>query len=305
MAAKIRIIPAQAPAFEVPILYTATIGRTAENTVCLSFSPTVSRQHAIIRCHNGYEYQIMDLGSRNGTYVNDQRVVMPVTLQSGSKIRIANNELIFEQEVELEGGEGAAVTLAGSTDPAMHTVQCAAILVCDIRGFTTQSEILPANTVAQLLGQWFREAGNLVQKHGGIIDKFIGDAILAYWQENAGPPREVEQAYLSARALLDLAKKIHWPDSSKPFTIGIAMHYGRVSYGNIGLVAQRDATIIGNAVNTTFRLESVMKELGQKLLISEQFCEGLNPDRRALFADMGEKNLKGKSEAVRVFGLKE
>ena len=81
--ATLRVVPAHSPPFEVPILYTATIGRTPENTVCLNFSPTVSRQHAIIRCHNGYEYQIMDLGSRNGTYVDDKRVVMPVTLQSG------------------------------------------------------------------------------------------------------------------------------------------------------------------------------------------------------------------------------
>ncbi len=94
-------------------MYTATIGRTPENTVCLGFSPTVSRQHAIIRCHNGYEYQIMDLGSRNGTYVNDQRVVMPVTLQTGARIRIANNEMVFEQESEVENAEGGEVTHGG------------------------------------------------------------------------------------------------------------------------------------------------------------------------------------------------
>ncbi len=303
MSAKIRVIPAQAPAFEVPILYTATIGRTPENTVCLNFSPTVSRQHAIIRCHNGYEYQLMDLGSRNGTYVNDQRVVMPVTLQTGARIRIANNDLIFEQESEFENSEGAAVTMAGSVEPAMQSVQNAAILVCDIRGFSTQSEILPAGTMAQLLGQWFREAGNTVQKHGGVIDKFIGDAILAYWQENPGPPRECMNAYKSAQHLLDLAAKIKWPESGKQFTVGIAVHYGRVAFGNIGLVAQRDATIIGNAVNTAFRLESVMKELNQKLLVSEDMVNALDGPERALFTDLGEKSLKGKSEVVRVFGI--
>ena len=303
MSAKIRVIPAQAPAFEVPILYTATIGRTPENTVCLNFSPTVSRQHAIIRCHNGYEYQLMDLGSRNGTYVNDQRVVMPVTLQTGAKIRIANNDLIFEQESEFENSEGAAVTMAGSMEPAMQTVHNAAILVCDIRGFSSQSEVLPASTLAQLLGQWFREAGNAVQKHGGVIDKFIGDAILAYWQENPGPPRECVNAYQAAQHLLDLAAKIKWPESGKQFTVGIAVHYGRVAFGNIGLIAQRDATIIGNAVNTAFRLESVMKELGQKLLVSEEMVKALDAPERALFTDLGEKSLKGKSEVVRVFGI--
>ena len=304
MAAKIRVVPAQAAAFEVPILNTATIGRTPENTVCLGFSPTVSRQHAVIRCHNGYEYQLMDLGSRNGTYVNDQRVVMPVMLQAGARIRIANNDLIFEQESGFEGGEGADVTLAGSMDATPGSVHRAAILVCDIRGFSSQSEILSAATLAQLLGLWFREAGNAVQKHGGIIDKFIGDAILAYWQENPGPPRECMNAYHAARALFDLAAKTKWPDSGKPFTVGIAIHYGHVAFGNIGLVAQRDATIIGNAVNTAFRLESIMKELDQRLLVSEATVAALDGPERALFTDLGEQPLKGKSETVRVFGMR-
>jgi adenylate cyclase len=194
------------------------------------------------------------------------------------------------------------VTLAGSTDPAMQTVHNAAILVCDIRGFSTQSEILPAAALAQLLGQWFREAGNLIQKRGGVIDKFIGDAVLAYWKEFPGPPRECESSYLCAQDLLALAAKMKWPESGKPFTVGIAVHYGRVAFGNIGLVAQRDATIIGNAVNTTFRLESVMKELGQTLLVSEELAQCLSAADQARFTDLGEKSLKGKAEQVRVFG---
>ena len=305
MAATIRVIPAQVDAFEVPILYTATIGRTPENTVCLKFSPTVSRQHAIIRCHNGYEYQIMDLGSRNGTYVDNKRVVMPVTLHSGSRIRIANNELIFEQASEFEPGD-ADVTIAGATGTAAVTqlVDSAAILICDIRGFSAQSEILAADLLAQTLGKWFRDAGNLIQRQGGVVDKFIGDAILAYWQENPGPPRECENAYQCALGLLERAAKLHWPESDQPFAVGLALHYGRVAFGNVGLVAQRDATIIGNAVNTAFRLETVMKELGQKVLVSEAFVEMLPPAARARFTDLGHQTLKGKNENVRVFGLR-
>ena len=104
---------------------------------------------------------------------------------------------------------------------------------------------------------------------------------------------------------IDLAARTKWPESGKQFTVGIAVHYGRVAFGNIGLVAQRDATIIGNAVNTAFRLESVMKELNQKLLVSEQMVEALGATERALFTDLGEKTLKGKNEMVRVFGMKD
>lgn len=97
MGATLFIQPASAESFQVGIGNTATIGRAAESTVCLSFSPRVSRQHAIIRCHNGFQFQLIDLGSRNGTHVNDQRVVVPVLLTDGARIRIADNTITFAE----------------------------------------------------------------------------------------------------------------------------------------------------------------------------------------------------------------
>ena len=95
MSAKLRVYPPLGEPFDKTIANTATIGRTGDNTVPLPGNH-VSRQHAIVRCHNAYQYQIMDLGSRNGTFVNDQRVIMPVTLEAGSRIRIADYELVFD-----------------------------------------------------------------------------------------------------------------------------------------------------------------------------------------------------------------
>ena len=238
----------------------------------------------------------MDLGSRNGTYVNDQRVVMPVTLQTGARIRIANNDLIFEQEVRVrEQRRGGGHHWPGSSDPAMQTVHNAAILVCDIRGFSTQSEILPASTLAQLLGQWFREAGNAVQKHGGVIDKFIGDADPRLLAGKPRPAARVRATRVPMRApaCSTSPRKMKWPESGKPFTVGIAMHYGRVAFGNIGLVAQRDATIIGNAVNTAFRLESVMKELNQKLARQRADGRGAGTGGTRGVHGPGRKNAQG------------
>lgn len=303
MGAKIRVIPAEAPPFEVDVENTATVGRTPDNTVCLNFSPHVSRQHAVIRCHNGYEYQLMDLGSRNGTYVNDQRVIMPVNLTDGSRIRIANNELIFMQETSgTVDSEAFAATLAASMDQSVGPPRNVAILVCDIRGFSTISESVPPDLLAPFLGQWFREAGNIVQQTNGIVDKFIGDAMLAYWpQSDQDPGAECLVSFNVGKKLLDLATKRRWPQMNLPFQIAVALHHGRVTFGNIGLVAQRDATIIGDAVNTAFRLEGIMKLLGQRLATSDSFAQVL-PDRSEL-KDLGEKELKGKAQRVRVFGL--
>src|SRR6478672_9691672 len=181
MSAKLCVRPITGEPFNLTIGNTATIGRTSDNTVCLSGSPLVSRQHALVRCHDGYQYQIIDLGSRNCTFVNDQRVVMPMTLVHGARILIAKNELLFEQIEDDFSNAQLEVTLAGSMAGTSSAIRPVALLVCDIRGFSTMAEKISSNDLAQQLGVWFREAGNLVTRSGGTIDKFIGDAVLAYW----------------------------------------------------------------------------------------------------------------------------
>ena len=299
MPAKLRVTPLAGEPFELTIGNTATIGRTSDNIVCLSGSPLVSRQHALVRCHDGYQYQIIDLGSRNGTFVNDQRVVMPMTLAHGARIEIAKNELLFEQIEDDFSNAQLEVTLAGSMAGAASAIRPVALLVCDIRGFSSMAEKISSSDLAQQLGVWFREAGNLVTKSGGTIDKFIGDAMLAYWS-GCGDEEVDCAATLRSRAICCARGQIKWANG-EPFHVGIALHFGSVTCGNVGLDAQRDATIIGDVVNTVFRLESVMKELNQQVLLSADFGERL-PAREKL-VDLGERKLKGKQQAVRIYGL--
>lgn len=303
MQAILRVRPGEGEPFDVEIGNTATIGRSRDNTVSLHMSPHVSRQHAIVRCHNAWQYQIMDLGSRNGTFVNGRRVITPLVLEHGAVIRISNNELTFEQNESAAGGGTVDVTLAAGTDPT-HDESCTvAIMVCDIRGFSTMSEILPEDTLARTLGEWFREAGNLVQLAGGTIDKFIGDAILAYWIAGSEAGVEARRAFDTGRALLEKAAAHRWPDHpDKPFRIAVALHHGIVTCGNIGLVAQRDATIIGDAVNTVFRMEGLMKQFNQRLTASAEFVRLLDEPGRSDFQDLGEHQLKGKNQLVRLMG---
>ncbi len=302
MGAKLQVQPASAPAFEVPMGNTATIGRTRENTVCLHFSPQVSRQHAVIRCHNGWQFQLIDLGSRNGTYVNDRRVIMPMTLENEARIRIADNLIIFAEDADAAepGAEQNEATMVGSMAGSIAEARPVALLVCDVRGFSTMSEKVASGDLAQFIGAWFREAGNLVHGSAGTIDKFIGDAMLAYWGAEQSGPADCGAAFDTAKRLQALAAERRWPNG-EPFRVAVALHYGRVTCSNVGLAAARDATIIGDAVNTVFRLEAVSKELSQATLLSHPFAEHL-PAGTAL-QDFGERALKGKKQLVRVHGL--
>jgi len=303
MRASLKVRPPDGEPFEVDVGNTATIGRSKDNTLSLHFSPHVSRQHAIIRCHNAYQYQIMDLGSRNGTFVNGRRVITPTLLTHGAVIRITNNEIVFEQHEDANSDTNYDVTVAAGTDHAEDQTAIVAVMVCDLRGFSTMSEILPEEHLARTLGEWFRDAGAVIQSSGGTVDKFIGDAVLAYWIRENGQTDEAQRALTSGMKLLESAALRKWPTKeAKPFRIAVALHHGTVTCGNIGLVAQRDATIIGDTVNTVFRIESVMKQFDQKLTVSADFFHSL-PAHDLTFKDLGEHQLKGKNQAVGLFGL--
>lgn len=299
MPAILEIKPQTGDPYEIPIGNTATIGRSAINDVSFPSCPLASRQHAILRCHNGRDYQIMDLGSMNGTYVDGSRVVFPVTLRDHARMIIGTNEIIFHTVAAPRYLPMDDATIASGTNDGPDRE--VAILVCDICGFTGFSEKLPAAALSKLLGSWFRKSGNLVQGSGGVIDKFIGDAMLAYWTDSPGETSACNRALGAADELLAAASNFTWPDSDQPFKVGIALHHGTVSYGNIGLVAQRDATIIGDAVNTAFRLEGIIKGLDLQIVLSETFHTQIDAKKR--FKDLGEKELKGKSRPVRIFGM--
>jgi adenylate cyclase len=299
MGAKIIVQPAQGDAFELPIGNTATIGRTKDNTVCLSASPLVSRQHAVIRCHNGFQYQIIDLGSRNGTFVNDQRVVVPVTLTNGARIRIADNLLNFCEDVA--EAQDLTMTQVGSGIHHAIVARPVALLVCDIRGFSAIAEHTQPNDVAQVLGAWFRETSNVVLETNGTIDKFIGDAMLAYWGSSHDARLDCAAALEAGRKMLARAAARSWPNGES-FRIAVALHYGQVTCSNMSADSSgRDATIIGDAVNTVFRLEALSKQLSRSLVLSEDFAKNVSPN--VDFEDHGEQSLKGKTQTVRVYSL--
>ncbi len=304
MQAKLKVRPAEGEPFEIEVGNTATIGRSRDNTISLHRGQHVSRQHAIIRCHNAFQYQIMDLGSRNGTFVNGRRVITPTVLTHGAVIRITNNEIVFEQFEKTTQDASYDVTLAAGTDATQDQNAIVAVMVCDIRGFSTLSEILTEEQLARSLGEWFRDAGNIVHESGGTVDKFIGDAVLAYWtRDEARAGEEAQHALASSVKLLEASAKRTWPIPDREFKIAVALHHGVVTCGNIGLIAQRDATIIGDTVNTVFRIEGVMKQLNQRLTASQDFLHALPSEPEVPLADLGEHHLKGKNQAVRLFGL--
>jgi adenylate cyclase len=306
MGAKLTIIPASGQSFDVTIRNTATIGLSDKNSVVLK-NPGTSRQHAMIRRQNGLQsqlqYQLIDLGSTNGTFVDGEQVGLPVTLKNGARIKINDNLLVFSESADDE--ENLPPTMvSASARPQATPTRGAALLVCDILGFSTMSEKYKKspNLVAAIMGRWFRSCGEAVTRSGGTIDKFLGDAMLAYWGSLPTDSDNCRAAMTVGQLLLKMAGNHQptWPDGTL-LAARVALHFGQVTCANVGVEVERDATIMGDAVNTVFRLEGLAKDLKEPLIFSGDLMAHLEPT--LAFRKFGPQTLKGKEVPIDVFSL--
>ncbi len=182
----------------------------------------------------------------------------------------------------------------------------ATILMADIRDFTALSERMPPRQVVRVLNRYFTEMVEECMEHGGMIDKFIGDAIMVVF---GAPVRQTpEQSALSAaRAALGMRRRLERlniafaADDLPALRIGIGVHTGEAIAGNIGAPQRLDYTLIGDVVNTAARIESACKELGCDLLVSDATRQLLG--ERARVGEARVVHLKGKAKPTSVHPL--
>jgi adenylate cyclase len=186
-----------------------------------------------------------------------------------------------------------AVRLGGDKRPV-------AVLFSDIRGFTALSESMNPDDMASLLTEYFTEMVECVFRHGGTLDKFMGDAVMAQWGAPIGTPEDADRAVQAAvemmRALDALNTK--WRGVGRPeLGIGIGLSYGEAFAGNIGSERRLEFTVIGDTVNTASRLCAVA-EAGE-ILLSDEIRRALR--RPPVLEERAPLELKGKAHPVPVY----
>lgn len=290
---------------KVPLQGPYTIGRGSASDLILK-DARVSRAHALLRPLGRGNYFLLDLGSANGTFLNGKLVTAPVQLADGDSIVIADATLKFEAPDQRPITSPAPGDYDSTMETAVNvSTEAISILVVDIRNFTGLSEAMPPKELPSFIGSWFRDATAVIESHGGLIDKFIGDAVMAYWLGGgeAMDPKLALGPLDSALELHENAKLYHGQLSARHpdlgFAIGCGIHMGEAMFGNIGSSARRDFTAIGDCVNIAFRLESLCKELKRGVVVSEEIRAACGD--RYSFEDMGPRTLKGKAADMRVF----
>lgn len=174
----------------------------------------------------------------------------------------------------------------------------------DIRGFTTLSEQLPPEEVVLLLNRYFEAMSEIIFSKEGTLNKFIGDAIMAFY---GAPIRQPDSAIRAVTAALEMRTRLaelnrEWEEENRgPLRIGMGIHKGRVLVGNIGSSKQMEYTVIGDDVNVASRIESLTKECKCDILISDTVYREIEEKIEVnTFPDVA---VKGRQEKITVHAL--
>ncbi len=240
---------------------TYQIGRETGNDIALPYS-WVSRKHAMIQVEANGSHNLIDLGSANGTFVNGKRIYTPTALMAGDVIRIGNTNLSFHQEHTPLPAAPSPCDDADDRTVAFVQQEIVTILICDIHDYTSLSERLGDSQISKLLQHWTTQVGSLIRNRDGIIDKFIGDAVMAIWPGGTNLSHSIKQALTAALEISFFTKRMGQKVPNLPWelNIGAALNTGQAMVGNLGIDGQRDFTVVGDVVNVAFRLEEMTSQ---------------------------------------------
>jgi adenylate cyclase len=178
------------------------------------------------------------------------------------------------------------------------------VMFSDVRGFTTISEKLDPRALSDLLNSYLTPMTNLVFAHKGTLDKYMGDAIMAFWGAPIHFPDHAKHACKCALTMLVKLKELQEEYRAKglpEIDIGIGLNTGEMSVGNMGSDTVRSYTVMGDAVNLGSRLEGINKQYGTRIIISEFTMNAVKDD--FVTREVDWVRVKGKAQPVRIFEL--
>ncbi len=236
-------------------------------------SRSVSRLHALIQRRDAGDYSLVDLGSRNGSFVNGRRVSLPVVLNDEDRLVFGDQQLVFRNLCEPSTASAPSLLdTRNAPTTSLHTHTLTTIVVVDIRDFTRLARTVSEALLSQTVGTWFLRVGQVAHRLGSWAQKYIGDAVMAVWvHDNPSILRWDLMRALRAVGEInavtsEISRTLPLPG---PLRIGAGINTGPA------IVGGADYTALGDTVNAAFRLEAATKDLGLGVAVGERTFQEL------------------------------
>ena len=174
------------------------------------------------------------------------------------------------------------------------------VMFVDIRSFTATARARTPAEAVERLDDFFDEMVAIVDRHHGIVNKFLGDGLLAFFGAPLDDPEAAMNALAAGQAMLAAVDKWNATRPAQAMRVGIGIHIGDAVTGTVGSPQRKEYTVIGDAVNLAARLEQLTKETGARLLVSDPLRQAAMADGAT---DLGPMAIRGYGEPVRVWRL--
>ena len=198
--------------------------------------------------------------------------------------------------------EVAALLAERSDDEPTSETREVTVLFSDLRDFTALSERLSGVEVVALLNQYHEHMVETVFAHGGTLDKYLGDGLMAYFGAPLAQPDHAERAVRCALAMQDRLAELNRTraaSGASPLRMGIGVHSGTVVLGSVGARRRREYTVIGDTVNVAARTEELTKSLGLAILVSEETRQRVG--EQIAFSPAEPVEIRGRTQPLRGF----
>ena len=228
---------------------------------------------------------------------NDQRIGSMVVIED-----ITAERRVRATMARYMSKEVADQLLAAGEAELIGKDQEVSVLFSDVRGFTSLSERLGARDTVSLLNAYFTEMVDVIFEHGGVLDKYIGDAIMALFGAPFASDYDADNAVLVANEMILRLRDHNVRQAGRglpELQIGVGIATGDVVVGNIGSIKRMEYTVIGDSVNLASRLEGANKQFGTRILVGETTIERLK--KPALVREIDRLRVKGKDVPAGVF----
>ncbi len=238
-----------------------SVGRSSGCDLTLADNK-ISRKHATIQKLGELEYWISDLGSANGTFVNQNRITQPLRLHSCDEIRVGAFLLKFMCPMDPGGQTSTQLTTQQTLIDLKREHRW--LLVADIENSTMLASSLDPTIYRNYVDEWFKKSRDLIIKQRGAINKFLGDGFLACWPDIEQNTTNIAETLGQFRAMRDQLS----------FRFRVVLHYGEVLVGGVGSAGEE--SLSGSEVNFVFRMEKVAGINGLSILLSQGAADKLN-----------------------------
>jgi adenylate cyclase len=224
-----------------------------------------------------------------------RRTFARVVAESDARERVTN---LFGQHVS----PAVVDRLLASPVEPRGELRTVCVMFLDIRDFTAQSRTQPPGQVVAYLNEVFAFMIEAVDRHGGIINKFLGDGFMAIFGAPLDDPRAARNAVQASREILAELDRRQLALGSWPLRIGIGLHVGEALTGNVGSPRRKEFTVMGDTVNLASRLEQLNKQHGTRLVLSDAVITALGPEAPTAIP-LGAVAVRGYADPVRVWHL--